>query len=756
LIRAYDILHKFELSASEAQTGQNIKNPSHWILESIGWASLYEEVMGVDLDADIPVLRERIATFSQFALSCTAPNVAVAEKKSSILQIYFSDSSRTRKDMLVHVFKPLLADVFSFKAVYSVFDSLSIHDNVAYLSKCFGEWIMAVSVKDLYHKGLLTDQSPLHRFLDDLATRQMDGDDFNDSDVVVLGVLHSFCTEATDLVRAFMLSVLCRESVETASSRKEKQTYGKILSSHVVSAWDDLLRKLRVCLLVSIRLRDAPHPAPLSVHNVNEDGLFSVFEWLAYDELRTTHKQDEILSIEVACKMSSHTFSPSTVDGDGPSRFKQMKNSCLELVMDDEERAEYFMDSDDHDRFGSLLLFFPNHNEHLVLVAHRARILAAEWGKAPSNLEVLQDALDALSSLHKCSDMSPLAIALCLDIWISRICPIYRAQLFGFDFVHEVSEETIEPLLHDDEWFAAFGRACLRILDMLKTSWSDNGSMILEALFSANETDNGWPPVRMDHILKKLVDKSRKVDDSALKAHVAIACALLVSKDTSALVNCVPSIYECFLSDSLFNPLANPSGVESVRKAFIEEAILGRARSYDGAVMDRFALEAIDALCMIWEFDIREARTLFLLAMYEVGKDRIVDELLTRYTQDINVNRFIEGGVDIACRRLHAFLNGREMKSPEMRETIGLLDADLCEWIRHRARNSKPKIPLLLDSVSIGQTHLFCLRLLSLCASSGEDNGLRVKIHSATVMSGTLVKILEMKSGTSLHGDLIR
>lgn len=741
------------MSSYEEEASKS-RNPDHWILESVGWASLYEECVDVDLDEDVPSvdIGAKKATFSQFATSCTLPN---DPNEAQRLRIYFSQSSRTRKDILNHVFKPLLADVFSFKVVYSIFDSMAIQDDVPYLSKCFGEWIMTLSVKEVCRKGLLAPahQSPLLRFLQDIAAKQLEKNSLSEGEVV-LGVLHSFCTQATDLVRAFMLAVMCREAAETVSSKREKITYGKILASRVVEDWEVLLRKLRVCLLVSIRLHHTTPqlPAPISIHNVNEEGLFSVYEWLAQDELSSSHKHEEILSIEIACKISSLAFNPSTSDGDGPSRFKQMKNACLAAAVEDEERAEYMIARDeDADRFGSLLLFFPSYNEHLLLVAHRAKILAFKWSKSPSNLETLHDAFDALSALHKCSDMSALALALCLDIWQSIMSPIFRANLFGFDDVQEISADIVEPLLQDHAWFATVGKVALNMLEMLKTPWSENGALLLEAFRQVDGDNNAavWPPVRTDHILKRLLDKARRVDDSALDTHIAVVSALLISKDVEALVRCIPAVYECFSPYSLFSAVGQPPDASQLRSAFIGESILGQARLYDGPVMDKFDMAEVETLSKIWGFDTAEAKTLFLLAMYEVGKDRVVDDLVTKCTGQVNVHRFIEGGVDIACRRLHAFLSGREMQTPGMREAMGALDADLCDWIRNRGRQSRPSTPVVQNFVSIGQTHLFALRLLSLSASSGVDTELRVKIHSMVVLSGTLVKLLEIKSGNA-------
>lgn len=740
LIKAYDAVNKFELSSKNDERNQDIRNPTHWVMEAIGWKSTFDRVMKINLDEDVPSTGA-VLRFSHFASACMETGDAVA--KGAKIMIYFSDSSRTRRDMLVHVFKPLLSDVFTSRVVNTVFDFMGISNDHGYLLKCFGEWTMALSIQDLYRRGLLAVQSPLTRFLREIAARELDKSNLSEGEIV-LGNLFSFCREATDLVRAFMLAVMCREAVEKVASRKEKMTYGRILTSKVVRHWDDLLRKLRVCLLVSMRLKNVRLAAPMSVNNVDEDGLFSVFEWLSYDELAMSSNHEEIVTMEKLCKLSSLSFDPSTQDGDGPQRFKQLQNACLSVLVGEDERSEYLIEMKDEDRFGSLLLFFRNHNHPPLLASHRVRILMAKWAADPGRLEFLWDSLVTLASLQEFTETFPLAIALSLDLWQACICPIYRAQLVGFDDLHDFSEEAIAPLFFDDDWLDSFGRIALQVLKMLRLPWSDDGKKILEV---GGNDSLSWPPLRMDHILKRLLDKSGSVNDTALDVHTAAVVSLLLSRDSESLVKCIPHIYDCFVSQCLFNPMTWPKDNQPIWFSFLEDAVLTRARSYEGPQLETIDLGEIEVLCKIWSFDVHEARTLFLLALYEVGKDRVCDELLTRGSSQFNTRRFVEGGVDIACRRLHAFLNGREMQTPDMRETMGMLDAELCEWIKTRARMSLPSTPVLHAYVSIGQTHLFALRLLSLSASSDVDTTLRVKIHSMVVLSGTLVKVLEIRSG---------
>jgi hypothetical protein len=716
-------------------------------MEAIGWASTYQKVMGVDLDREIPV-RGSVLRFSSFSSACKQPIMTEQSHGSSKIKIYFSDSSRMRRDILVHVFEPLLSDIFSSRVVSSIFESLGTGHDHAYVQKCFGEWTMSLPVEELYRKGLLAAHSPLTRFLKDIATKQLDKGSLSEGNVV-LGVLHSLCNKANDLVRSFMLAVICRDASERAASRKEKMTYGRILSGRVLRDWDVLLRKLRVCLLVSLRLRNVRLAAPISIASIEEEGLFSVFEWLAHDELTMSHKLEELTALEDICKLSSFAFDPSTSDGDGPSRFKQLQNACLSVAVgDDRSNSEYLIEMSDEDRFGSLLLFFRSHNRPVLLAAHRVRLLVLKWLSAPADLDPFHDALVSLDFLRDRLDTQGLALALALDLWQTCSSPVYKAQLHGFDDVHELCEEVLAPLFFDDGWLRAFGKITLRLLETLKRPLS--GADDAKIALGVGETDSTtWPPVRTDHILERLVEKFNRVDQSAIDTHIAAVVTLLVSRDSDSLVRCVPGIQECFFTESLSRPMVQPVELRPHWFSFIEDAVLSRARSYEGEPLDSISLDEIETLCDVWGFDVNEARTLFLLAMYEVGKDRLVDELLSRGPALINSRRFVEGGVDVACRRLHAFLSGREMQSPEMQDTVGRLDAELCEWIKTRARMSLPSTPVLHAYVSVGQTHLFTLRLLSLSASSDVDTAMRVKIHAMVVLSGTLVKVLEIRSGST-------
>ena len=71
------------------------------------------------------------------------------------------------------------------------------------------------------------------RWLQDMVASEIDsritGGDLEEGEKSpLLPSLYKFCSEATDMARAFLLATLCREAVSIATKKKEAKTYGKI------------------------------------------------------------------------------------------------------------------------------------------------------------------------------------------------------------------------------------------------------------------------------------------------------------------------------------------------------------------------------------------------------------------------------------------------------------------------------------------------------------------------------------------------
>jgi hypothetical protein len=89
---------------------------------------------------------------------------------------------------------------------------------------------MSIPVKEAANKAFLSSHSPMIRWLQEIVSRQIKIQVANvgASPFVSLESLHNFCTSSDDLVRAFVLSSLCREVVSVVTKKKEAKTFGKI------------------------------------------------------------------------------------------------------------------------------------------------------------------------------------------------------------------------------------------------------------------------------------------------------------------------------------------------------------------------------------------------------------------------------------------------------------------------------------------------------------------------------------------------
>ena len=211
---------------------------------------------------------------------------------------------------------------------------------------------------------------PMFKWIQDLASKQI----CNNGDEVCLQTLFNFCKESEDLPRTFLLATLCHETISAASSQLEERSYGNISRHLQTRSWNHLLRKLRVCLLVSLRLYDQlTNELPITVANVESGKHFSVYQWLAMDELTISRRQNDDMMIERTAYTSSDSFDPSTEGGDIPSKWKLLQDFCV-----DSGRREGLNHVEDAP---TLLLYFKKHNRAAFLAANRALLLGGMWGR---------------------------------------------------------------------------------------------------------------------------------------------------------------------------------------------------------------------------------------------------------------------------------------------------------------------------------------------------------------------------------------
>ena len=139
MINAFDILRRFE-NSEQAEEDQQVAPRSPWTEEAMGWVSTYEMVNGKRAEEPEPNTfrpKKTPLKFAAFANACVAPKApdTPTAKGNRKIEVYLSDSSKTRKDVLVHIFKPLLGDIFAFNVVNSIFGALGILDDDDYLLK---------------------------------------------------------------------------------------------------------------------------------------------------------------------------------------------------------------------------------------------------------------------------------------------------------------------------------------------------------------------------------------------------------------------------------------------------------------------------------------------------------------------------------------------------------------------------------------------------------------------------------------------
>jgi len=781
---------------------------TRWALEASSWISTYEMTTSESLDANVVKMKEQEKphmTLSEFAKSVASikhvkENPTAAQGTSGYYQIYWSDSSKTRKEALRHVFSPLHSDIFHYAVVNDILSKLGLMQDLDYLQRCFGEWMMGTELHHpSYNDALSGDvineqqkpqnqqqqqQSSMKRWIQDMVGRDVDAllekileeenqkpiDDNisenqnetgQDGDVaisqqqegageekrkgppiLVLKALYDFVRESSDLVRAFVLATVCREAIAVVVKKREIKTYGRVWTSEVIEPWDRLLRKLRVCLLIRLRLHNMPLGSfPITVKHVEDPEIFSIHEWVARDELAMSHLHEEIVSLEKATAISSVVLDPSNEAAD--EQWQMIQHACLSSAVSDQERAEYLVGMEVNLQ-GALLLYLSNHNNPPILVAHRALLIAQMWLETPKRLELMRNCIDALFALEETGEYAVLAGAIRLEVWQTCIRPVFRAHLFGFDNVPEIQQSLYAPLLETPGWLGSLGKAGLSILTLIaRVEYCQDRTLKMP---EDRSVGRGWPPIREDLILMRIISQYRQTHINAIDAHRVVVAGCVVSTDLETLCQCIVGFYECFDTHALFDATSlSPDGDAGKQLVFLEQSIIERALAFQKPILERFDIDEIETLSLLWSIDVRDVRTIFLLAMYELAKDTVVDDMLTKVSSQrgMDMERFIEDGLGIVCHRLNYLLHIK--RTPETRKILGMLDADTCEWIRDQAETTASLLDsdngetdrMVLD-VPIQLTHIFVMRLLSLASAAGSEKETRLKIHSVSVLSGTI------------------
>jgi hypothetical protein len=239
IIAAYNVIYKFEVECRTKETSA-ASNNLHYDMEEDEaqcWIHTFERVTKTSVDATIlnDEGTDRI-NFSTFAKSClqSCHDTSAGENANFPMKIYLGDSTKDRTKVLIHIFRPLIYDVFSMKTVRDIFEHLGIYYDRKILLQYFGEWFMCLKLHELNVKDLSRYGSAVVRFLEAVIQEDiinlMKGN-ATDVPAQLLCDLRLFCSKCEDLPRAFLLAQTCLNAVATSTRQLEEKTYGAIHQS---------------------------------------------------------------------------------------------------------------------------------------------------------------------------------------------------------------------------------------------------------------------------------------------------------------------------------------------------------------------------------------------------------------------------------------------------------------------------------------------------------------------------------------------
>jgi len=746
LNRAYSVLHRYESTNglnslkedSHNGEGTGTEKLSPWASESLLWISAASENEAQEsrfMPSFSTVSSKEMSrplTFSKFAMACQL-------RSGDSDQVYLTKKKQRRLPILRRIFNPLLKDLFVFKVVYSLFCHLGIDEDFDMLQIYFGEWINNLPVSDLARSNMSDIWRPMVRWLHDLILNafkvskgeqhKLDGNLFRRAPM--LESLIKFIKDMEDLPKAFLLAVICMEAVSSASLYLETKTYGTITQLESIQPWVALLRKLRVCLLVSLRLGGDVNPNgaihPMTVSNVSCPGIFSAYSWIARDELTLSHDNRVIIALESACLSSSRAFYPSTVAGDNTQHKKEMFDSCGD---NRSLRNPTGLNESDSQPLMFYLKDYTRFTTHLA--ANRALILASMWGQTPGEMPLLRHAMSALETVADC--VESFSLATLVEIYQSQIRPVCRALLFGFG-EHELSEHVVTPLIEDSVWLCEFISVAKKMLSMIIDGLSNKKKSAIED----PEPSEMWPPLRECSVLNFLVRKLRDVQPSSVEMHHTIIFAFEMTRHQQYAC-LVPSFAKLFLTGALFSEIPSLPKGSTQQKELLNQAIISRAENQSDPIVNSFAgIKDVELFGKALQLDVKYVRTQYLIEMIRLGKDSSINDLLGASSPSLDKVLFVQKVVQIICSRLNATI-----ASKNYRGTLSLLDADACHWVQEEATKCMfCYVPALLVT-----THSTVTRIQSM--SDSLEGSLSKKIDALCIMSGTLLKAVQAQEQESM------
>lgn len=253
----------------------------------------------------------------------------------------------------------------------------------------------------------------------------------------------AWCTARStgSLEAALAFAAIVVETLLTVHEQVERRTYGACNLVMTMKAWENLIRQLRVCLLLSSRIGLTENE--ITVEKLS-NGRVSLHKLLAADTLSFALKADQAIEHEERCQevfnrrtaALNNSSSGAGMDGEqqhksdvllawGKVADKRWRNLIEVAIAEDtlefemQSSTEVKTDGDDPSDEGSaaaaavsmpkrkppvkrrrpLLLYFPKHSQQRFLGAYRGHILAERWSNNLSHVYELSSASEHLYAL---------------------------------------------------------------------------------------------------------------------------------------------------------------------------------------------------------------------------------------------------------------------------------------------------------------------------------------------------------------------
>lgn len=429
---------------------------------------------------------------------------------------------------------------------------------------------------------------------------------------------------------------------------------------------------------------------------------------------------------------SSEAFYPSTADGDATAHKKAMLQSCSNSQRGS-LRSPSGLTSDSLSP--PLLFYLKDHGRCTTrLAAHRALILVGLWGQTPGNMLLLRRCVESLQIAQE--NTNQFGLATLLEIWQSRIRPVFQSLMFGLGIADELSHEVFSSLIEDRVWLSEFTFHARTVLGMILECTSKNLTQDISDEDLVSDKSEMWPPLRECPILSALVSKLRPVKSSSVMLHHIVAFTFEMTHDIDSIASAVPSFTSLFSVGSLFSEMP-PIPKESIeQRGLIDQAIVDRAqKSSSNPIIDNFdCIKDVELVGKAFGLDPRYTRTRYLIEIIRLGKDASINDLLGGSSAALMKPLFIEELVEILCVRLHGIISSLK-RTKQYRGVVSRLDAEASTWVKEQAERITSQDDEYTP-VSLIITHSLILRLRSMA----ENDALSEQINSLCLISETLLK----------------